>query len=88
MIELRPQALDLIERVQNFIDEEIAHNENLYHEQSKDEDGNWVVPPIMEEMKAKAKSAGLWNLFLPESENGPIAKPTWHISTQIHQLRV
>ena len=70
MIELRPQALDLIERVQNFIDEEIAHNENLYHEQSKDEDGNWIVPPIMEEMKAKAKSAGLWNLFLPESENG------------------
>ena len=70
MIELRPQALDLIERVQKFIDEEIAHNENLYHEQSKDEDGNWVVPPIMEEMKAKAKSAGLWNLFLPESENG------------------
>ena len=70
MIELRPQALDLIERVQNFIDEEIAHNENLYHEQSKDEDGTWVVPPIMEEMKAKAKSAGLWNLFLPESENG------------------
>ena len=42
----------------------------MYHEQSKDEDGNWVVPPIMEEMKAKAKSAGLWNLFLPESENG------------------
>ena len=70
MIELRPQAIDLIERVQKFIDEEIAHNENLYHEQSKDEDGTWVVPPIMEEMKAKAKSAGLWNLFLPESENG------------------
>ena len=55
MIELRPQAIDLIERVQKFIDEEIAHNENLYHEQSKDEDGTWVVPPIMEEMKAKAK---------------------------------
>src|SRR6056300_1243155 len=70
MIELRPQAFDLIERVQKFIDEEIAHNENLYHEQSKDEKGNWVVPPIMEEMKAKAKAAGLWNLFLPESENG------------------
>jgi len=70
MIELRPQAVDLIKRVRDFIDEEIAHNENLYHEQSKDANGKWLVPPIMEEMKAKAKTAGLWNLFLPESENG------------------
>ena len=70
MIELRPQAVDLIKRVRDFIDEEIAHNENLYHEQSKDANGKWSVPPIMEEMKAKAKTAGLWNLFLPESENG------------------
>ena len=70
MIELRPQAVDLIKRVRDFIDEEIAHNENLYHEQSKDASGKWLVPPIMEEMKVKAKAAGLWNLFLPESENG------------------
>ena len=70
MIELRPQAVDLIKRVRDFIDEEIAHNENLYHEQSKDANGKLLVPPIMEEMKAKAKTAGLWNLFLPESENG------------------
>jgi acyl-CoA dehydrogenase len=70
MIELIPQAVDLIKRVRDFIDEEIAHNENLYHEQSKDANGKWLVPPIMEEMKAKAKTAGLWNLFLPESENG------------------
>ena len=70
MIELRPQAVDLIKRVRDFIDEEIAHNENLYHEQSKDANGKWLVPPIMEEMKAKAKTAGLWNLFLPESANG------------------
>ena len=70
MSELRPIAQDLIKRVDDFIQNEIAHNENLYHEQSKDENGTWVVPPIMEEMKAKAKAAGLWNLFLPESKNG------------------
>ena len=70
MSELRPIAQELIKRVDDFIQNEIAHNENLYHEQSKDENGTWVVPPIMEEMKAKAKAAGLWNLFLPESKNG------------------
>ncbi|HSY92715.1 MAG TPA: acyl-CoA dehydrogenase family protein [Candidatus Binatus sp.] len=30
----------------------------------------WKQPPIMEELKAKARSAGLWNLFLPEKEYG------------------
>ena len=68
--EISQKAQDLINRVQDFIDKEVAHNETLYHEQSKDADGKWVVPPIMEEMKAKAKAAGLWNMFLPESNNG------------------
>ena len=68
--EISQKAQDLINRVQDFIDKEVAHNETLYHEQSKDADGTWVVPPIMEEMKAKAKAAGLWNMFLPESNNG------------------
>ena len=68
--ELRPVAQDLMKRVDDFIQKEVAHNEVLYEQQSKDKNGTWVIPSIMEEMKAKAKSAGLWNLFLPESENG------------------
>jgi len=59
-------------RVQKFMDEEVSPNEALYLEQlDRGEDWTkWTVPPIAEELKAKAKEAGLWNLFLPNEEYG------------------
>ena len=54
--DISQKAQDLINRVQDFINKEVAHNEVLYHEQSKDADGNWTIPPIMEEMKAKIQA--------------------------------
>jgi acyl-CoA dehydrogenase len=58
-------------RVGRFMDDHIYPNEQTYRDQVGDGDQRWkTVPPIMEDLKAKAKTAGLWNLFLPESEYG------------------
>lgn len=65
-----PKVKDLQKRVQQFMNDHVYPNEHLYHEQVDSQSDRWQIPPIMEEMKAKAKSAGLWNLFLPESSRG------------------
>lgn len=53
------------------MEEHIYPNERLYEQQLNEQPSKWsAVPPIMEELKEKAKQAGLWNLFLPESEYG------------------
>ena len=46
------------------MDEHIYPNEKRFDEQLQAGD-RWQPPPLMEELKAKAKAAGLWNLFLP-----------------------
>src|SRR6478672_2168919 len=60
---------ELQKRVQQFMDEHIYPGEDRYLEQIQAAPA-WRTPPIMEEWKAKARAAGLWNLFLPESEYG------------------
>ena len=63
-----PRSKELQEKLQKFMDEEIYPNEKLFKEQL-DEGGNrWKVVPVMEELKAKARERGLWNMFLPESD--------------------
>jgi acyl-CoA dehydrogenase len=69
MFEHSPKVRDLQARLLSFVDETVLPNEKVYYEQL-DEGGRWRIPPIMEELKAKARTAGLWNLFLPESEYG------------------
>ena len=67
------RALDLQRRVQHFIATEINPCEAAYKEEvdAARRAGNaFVVPQTMERLKAKAKAAGLWNLFLLESEHG------------------
>ncbi len=60
----------LRERVTEFMHEYVYPNEAAYEEYIDASEDRWVIPPVMEELKAKAKEAGLWNLFLPESEYG------------------
>lgn len=52
-----------------FMDEHIYPNENVYHEQIETGD-RWQPTAIIEELKPKARAAGLWNLFLPENPYG------------------
>ncbi|WP_226657660.1 acyl-CoA dehydrogenase [Pseudalkalibacillus hwajinpoensis] len=60
-----------LEKLTEFMDEYVYPNEKVYEEQLSEQDSRWSsIPPIMEELKKKAKEAGLWNLFLPESEYG------------------
>jgi acyl-CoA dehydrogenase len=61
---------DLQHRLSSFMDEVVYPNEKTYEDQLHAAPSRWQVPPIMEEMKEKAKAAGLWNLFLPDSKYG------------------
>ncbi|HEY8517325.1 MAG TPA: acyl-CoA dehydrogenase [Candidatus Binatia bacterium] len=68
--EYSDKVKSLQKKLQAFMDEHIYPNEEVYHRQLEEGASRWEVPPIMEELKQKAKAAGLWNLFLPESEYG------------------
>ena len=69
MFEHSPKVTDLQAKLTEFLHDSILPNERIYGEQL-DQGGRWNIPPIMEELKAKARAAGLWNLFLPASEYG------------------
>lgn len=61
----------LQKELSQFMEDYIYPNEHLYEEYVNNKENRWeTIPPIMEELKAKAKEKGLWNLFLPESEYG------------------
>jgi acyl-CoA dehydrogenase len=60
---------ELRARLEDFMDRHIYPNEETVEEQLN-EHGRWTVPPVMDELKERAKTEGLWNLFLPDSEYG------------------
>lgn len=62
--EFSDKVKQLQRQLQAFMDEHIYPNEHLYHAQI--ERNRWQPVPIIEELKPKARAAGLWNLFLPD----------------------
>ncbi|MCR9071849.1 MAG: acyl-CoA dehydrogenase family protein [Alphaproteobacteria bacterium] len=62
-------VLDLRARIEAFMAEYVYPNEDRYFAETA-ELGPWKVQPVVEELKPKAKAAGLWNLFLPDSDLG------------------
>ncbi len=67
--EFSEKTQDLQQRVRAFMDEYVYPNEHKFHEHGCGAN-RWQPVPIIEELKPKARAAGLWNLFLPASERG------------------
>ena len=71
--EYSPRVKELQARLTAFMDEHIYPGEKRFHAEvdaNRAQGNAWVPTKVMEELKAKARAAGLWNLWLPESEHG------------------
>src|SRR6202453_3063167 len=70
MFEISARASETKTRLEAFMDSHIYPNEGRFFRESE-EGGAWAVQPVVEELKPKAKAAGLWNLFMPDEAHGP-----------------
>lgn len=66
MITFSKKSTDLQAKLLAFMDEYIYPNEKLYAKKLRNSENRYAAMPLMDELKAKAKEAGLWNLFVPE----------------------
>lgn len=69
MFEQSPKSREWMERVKAFMDDHIVPALPLYQQQLDGLDRWKEIPPIFDELKAKAKAEGLWNFFMPPSEH-------------------
>ena len=89
--EYSDKVKDLQARLNAFMDEHIYPNERLFFEQIEENTRagkRWTPAPVIEELKAKARAAGLWNLFLPKSHGGELTNleyaPLCEIMGRVH----
>jgi acyl-CoA dehydrogenase len=66
--EFSDKVKELQQRLEAFMDQHIYRNEPRFHDEV--ERNRWTPTRVIEELKPKARAAGLWNLFLPNDENG------------------
>ena len=81
------ESLELQDKLKTFFVDHIYPNEELYEKAIIDSGDPLHIPEILNELKSKAKSENLWNLFLPDKEYGyglsnvdyaPLAEITGH----------
>lgn len=68
-IPLSPKAAEYKKKVAAFMEEHVYAAEPVYARQLNEQGDRWKSPPVMDELKKKARAQGLWNLFLPKSEH-------------------
>ena len=66
--EFTERTKQLAQRLSAFMDEHVYPNEQRFHVEIEQQ--RWQPTKIIEELKPKARAAGLWNLFLPDSAEG------------------
>jgi acyl-CoA dehydrogenase len=64
------RARELQQRLQTFMDEQVYPAEEAYQLQLRESGDPHHQPPVLEELKVRARERGLWNLFLPDAELG------------------
>ena len=69
--EYSDRCREALHALRRFMDAHVYPNEATYYEQHAALPSRWQTPPLMETLKARAREAGLWNLFLPQSDAGP-----------------
>ena len=72
--EYSPKVKEMQAKLLAFMDEHVYPNENTYYDEvatNRAKGNAWVPTKIIEELKPKARAAGLWTLFLPNSPRAP-----------------
>jgi len=70
--EFSSRIVELRDQLTAFMEEHVYPAEAPYFERAEEADDPFTTPSLMDELKARAREAGLWNWFLPKSyEEGP-----------------
>jgi acyl-CoA dehydrogenase len=65
-----PRCIEFKERLTAFMDEHVYPSEEVYEQQLRESGDPHHQPAVMEELKVRARDAGLWNMFLPDADHG------------------